>query len=253
MSLGPQAFAYCQSLKSVVVPNSVTNIGDSAFSPCASLTNAVIGDGVTTLGLGAFQNCARLTSVTIGRAVVSLPDSVFDSCSSLTNVTLPCNIVNVGARAFANCFNLATVTILGSVTNLGNSAFSSYGLTAIYFAGDAPTLGVNVFGGYVKATAYYIPGTFGWGSTFGGLTTAPWFLPEPVILNHGPTFGVLTNRFGFTIAWATNIAVVVETCTDPTKHAWSSVATNYLTGGCCYFCDPDWTNHPARFYRVRAQ
>jgi hypothetical protein len=30
-------------------------------------------------------------------------------------------------------------------------------------------------------------------------------------------------------------------------------ATNALTGGTFQFSDPDWTNYPARFYRIRSQ
>jgi hypothetical protein len=46
-------------------------------------------------------------------------------------------------------------------------------LTYIYFKGDAPGLGTDVFYN-VTATVYYIPGTTGWGLTFGGLSTAVW-------------------------------------------------------------------------------
>ncbi len=37
--------------------------------------------------------------------------------------------------------------------------------------------------------------------------------------------------------------------TDP---VWAPVATNTLTGGSAYFSDPEWTNYPARFYRLRS-
>jgi len=62
---------------------------------------------------------------------------------------------------------------------------------------------------------------------------------------------VQTNRFGFIISWATNISVVVEasTLTNPT---WVPLQTNTLTGGWCYFSDPDWTNYPVRCYRLRS-
>jgi hypothetical protein len=73
-----------------------------------------------------------------------------------------------------------------------------------------------------------------------------------LILNNGPSFGVRTNGFGFIISWATNISVVVEACTDLASPIWSPVRTNTLTDGSSYFSDPQWTNHPARFYRLRS-
>jgi hypothetical protein len=109
-----------------------------------------------------------------------------------------------------------------------------------------------VFQSAANPTIYYLPGTTGWGSTFDGCPTALWFLPNPLILNHCPSFGVKTNQFGFTISWATNIPVVVEACTDLANPIWNPVATNTLTAGSSYFCDPQWTNYPSRYYRLRS-
>ena len=47
-----------------------------------------------------------------------------------------------------------------------------WGLTSVYFLGNAPSLGcTNVFSGS-KATAYYLPGMTGWGS-WGGVPNVP--------------------------------------------------------------------------------
>jgi hypothetical protein len=73
----------------------------------------------------------------------------------------------------------------------------------------------------------------------------------PVILAFPPTFGVLSNRFGFTISWASNASVVVEACTNLASPAWYPLQTNTLTGDSFYFSDPDWTNHLGCFYRLR--
>jgi hypothetical protein len=66
-----------------------------------------------------------------------------------------------------------------------------------------------------------------------------------------PSFGVQSNGFGFTVAWATNLSVVVEACTDVANPSWSAISTNTLVNGTNYFCDPGWTNYPVRFYRIR--
>ena len=134
---------------------------------------------------------------------------------------------------------------------------SQASLTSVYVLGNAPSprlldLG-GPFDGDYHATVYYLPGTSGWTSTYGGLPTALWARPEPMILTAGSNLGVQANGFGFTISWATNHPVVVEASTDITQAAWSPVSTNILTDGWSYFTDPNWTNHPARFYRLRAQ
>ena len=58
-----------------------------------------------------------------------------------------------------------------------------------------------------------------------------------------------TNRFGFNITGASNLVVVVETCTNLGNPLWLPVSTNTLVNGASYFCDPEWTNYPGRFYR----
>jgi hypothetical protein len=42
----------------------------------------------------------------------------------------------------------------------------------VYFKGNAPRLGSAVFNADNHATIYYLPGTTGWGTTFGGRLTA---------------------------------------------------------------------------------
>ena len=71
-------------------------------------------------------------------------------------------------------------------------------------------------------------------------------------INVGDDFGVSGKEFGFTISWATNFPVVVEACTDLANPIWAPLATNTLINGSAQFSDPAWTNHPARFYRIRS-
>ena len=148
---------------------------------------------------------------------------------------------------------LTNVTVPASVNYLGNVAFEEcVNLTGIFFQGDAPVnLGTYVFYPDEKATVCYLPGTAGWGSTFGGLPTTPWLLPSPLILNHGPGFGVQSNGFGFTVSWATNATVVVEACTDLASPSWQPLRTNALADGSFYCRDSDWVNFFHRFYRLR--
>ena len=168
--------------------------------------------------------------------------------------TIPNSVTSIGDSAFIDCTSLTNVTIPNSVTSIGDWAFDGCtSLTGVYFQGNAPSVGSDVFYNANTATVYYLPGTTGWALRRLAVVRPRYgSLPNPLILNNGPSFGVQTNGFGFIISWATNIPVVVEACTNLANPIWSPVSTNTLTGGSSYFSDPQWTNYPARFYRLRS-
>jgi len=59
-----RGFIRCYKLKSIVIPNSVTNIMGMALCNCSSLTEITIPSGVTNIGMQAFDGCSGLTSIT---------------------------------------------------------------------------------------------------------------------------------------------------------------------------------------------
>lgn len=181
------------------------------------------------------DNTATLTGYAGSGGPVIIP-------SSLGGLPVTC----IGSFAFYCCTNLTGVTIPAAVTNIGEGAF--YGCTALteaYFKGEAPSLGAQAFSSDSQATVYYCPNMAGWGAMFGGRPTAQIYLQ----ILAGDSFGIRTNTFGFTFAGASNMVVVVDGSTDLIH--WDPLQTNSLAGGMCGFGDPLWTNHPARFYRVR--
>src|SRR6185503_12006870 len=127
--------------------------------------------------------------------------------------------------------------------------FGVSNLKGVYFSGDAPSLRSAVFLAANNVTVYYLPGTAGWTSTFGGRPTALW---QPEVLAGGPGFGVQTNGFGFAITWASGRVIVVEASTNLVNPVWTAVETNTLGSSSSYFSDPNWTNHLAAFYRIRS-
>jgi hypothetical protein len=262
-SIGYAAFGECANLTSVTIPSSVTSIGDSAFVGCSNLNSVTIPNSITNIGSSAFAECVSLTSVTIPNSVTSIGNNTFSSCASLANVIIPNSVTTIGYSAFSFCSSLASVTIPSSVISIGAEAFfACSSLSNAFFLGNAPfaavihTVGGPIFvfdGSSTVPVVYYLPGTTGWSTNFGGAPTAFWTLPYPLILNNTPGFGVQTNSFGFTVSWATNLSVVVEASTDFNNSKWSPIITNALTGGIFYFTDPQWANYPSRFYRVRSE
>ena len=273
ISLGASAFASCDSLTNAVLGESLTSIRDHAFDSCTNLLSISIPPGVTNIGIAAFFLCQHLTNFTIGSNVLTIASQAFEGCERLTSGLVPAAVNNIGDYAFYNCFSLTNLTLPDGLTNIGNYTFSyctglpnlvfpqglvnvggsafllCTNVTAFFFRGDAPTLGSGAFFADQKATVYYLPGTTGWGPTFGGLPTMLWL---PQVETSGSGFGVKTNQFGFTLNWANGMSVVVEACTNIANPVWLPVATNVISGGSSYFVDPGWSKYPRQFYRLRS-
>ena len=247
-SIGDEAFYDCTSLTNVIIPGGVTNIGDYAFDYCASLSSVTIGTNVISIGVGAFFGCSSLASVTIPNSVTSIGDYAFNLCTGLTNVTMGANVTSIRAGAFYNCTSLTSVTIPNSVTSIGGQAFAwCSGLTAVFCQGNAPGADSTVFTGD-NAFVYYLPGTTNWGANFGSKPTVLW---NPLAQTGDGNFGVRTNRFGFNITGTANIPIMVEACTN-LGGPWVPLQTCTVTNGSIFFSDPQWTNFPGRFYRIRS-
>jgi hypothetical protein len=175
--IGPETFWGCISLTNVVIPDSVTSIGDWAFADCTGLTSVVIPDSVTSIGRGAFINCSSLNRLTIGNGLSSIESHAFQMCESLTHVTIPNGVTRIGVYAFYECRSLTSITIPDTVTSIEFYAFGDCSsLRELYFFGNAPTAGRDVFFSYGNESprVYCLPGTTGWGTTFTGLPVSMW-------------------------------------------------------------------------------
>jgi BspA type Leucine rich repeat region (6 copies) len=188
-SIEDSAFYGCTALTSVTIPDSVTNIGMGAFEYCSHFISITIPAGVTRIAFDAFANCANLTSVTISAGVTSIGIGAFIFCNSLTDVTIPNTVTSIGTAAFSDCTSLTNVVIPASVTSVGTNAFGScYSLTSALFQGNAPSNDGTAFNGDANIV-YYLSGTTGWGSNYGGVTAQALVVPE---FDYTATNGVIT-------------------------------------------------------------
>ncbi len=202
-------------LRSVAIPNSVTEIASEAFCHCSGLMDFSTGEGhsvfsspdgvlfnkdqtvliqfprgrsgrftipsgVKSIGSVAFAFCHNLTDVTIPDSMTNLDTMAFCSCPRLTSVTVPDSVTRIGMDAFSNCDGLTTITIGKGVATIGERAFSrSRNLQGVYFKGNAPDLGVDVFKSSDKAIVFYLSGTEDWDTEFGGRPVKMWDPANP--------------------------------------------------------------------------
>lgn len=118
------AFSWCfYSLKSIIIPDSVTRIGYSAFKNCGCLTSISIPPSVTTIEDGTFLGCYSLRNINIPDSVTSIENDAFYDCGSLTSINIPDTVTRIGDRAFFYCNSLISITIPSSVIAIGINPF----------------------------------------------------------------------------------------------------------------------------------
>lgn len=79
------AFADCESLRSVVIGDETEIIPDSAFWGCVGLENAKLGSGVKSIGNYAFCGCVSLQSLVLRNGLREIGWNAFKDCKSLKN------------------------------------------------------------------------------------------------------------------------------------------------------------------------
>ena len=141
-----EAFSECNSLKSVIIPNSVTIIEDWAFLGCCSLRSIDIPDSVTKIGVSAFSGCSSLMSIHMPDSVTSIGYNAFEGCISLKNIRIPDSVTSIGSNAFEECVSLKSIIIPDSVTRIeGWTFYYCKSLESIIIPDSVTSIGDSAF------------------------------------------------------------------------------------------------------------
>ena len=126
------AFAQCDAMTSITIPDSVTKIKDGAFTYCDALVKVEIPESVTEIGKAAFIGCESLSEVRLPSKIEVIADELFAKSSSLKHITIPEGVTTIGSEAFYDCESLQEIEIPMSVTSIGyNPLFGCDALTHI--------------------------------------------------------------------------------------------------------------------------
>lgn len=128
------AFAYCRQLKSVSLPNSLTNIGENPFigSPASIKLSpdqprfATI-DGVLfdkkEKRLITYPYSSKASEYNVLQGIYTIGAYAFYDCDHLITVSLPDGLKRIGHAAFRDCSNLASINIPNTVNTIGDNPF----------------------------------------------------------------------------------------------------------------------------------
>ncbi len=114
LSIGDYAFANCNGLTNISIPNTVLSIGSHAFYDCRGLTSIVLPNAVSSIKDYTFFNCNDLYSISIPNSINSIGEYALSYCTSLNSITLPSSITSIGSYAFSYCSDLSSISVNAS-------------------------------------------------------------------------------------------------------------------------------------------
>ena len=162
--IGDRVFAECRSLQSINIPNSVTQIGDCAFYGCEYLQSIHIPNSVKHIGINPFLGCLQRINIfylvqlrlisdspyfkVINGLLISSDGTLISCLSRDTHIHIPNSVTHIGDSAFSGCENLRDMHIPNSVTHIGDSAFSGCeNLRDMHIPNSVTHIGDSAFSG----------------------------------------------------------------------------------------------------------
>lgn len=136
--IGERAFYNCESLKSIEIPDTVTEIGKYAFTGCQISSAKIPATAIASASIRS--DYIKIVEITSGE---SIPNSAFMGCDSLTSVVIPDSVTSIGDSAFYSCYSLTSIKIPNTVTSIGSYAFRSCDSLTIYCEAESQPSGWN--------------------------------------------------------------------------------------------------------------
>ena len=131
-SIGKEAFANNQYLKTIYLPYTVTKINSYAFSNCQNLKKISFSYNIDYIGEYAFSNCQSLEFLDLPDKIKTIEEGAFARCSSLKSITLPPDIEILNNKLFYGTA-IEYINIPYGVKCIKNNVFSNCkSLIAVY-------------------------------------------------------------------------------------------------------------------------
>lgn len=146
LSIGREAFAECDALKSVVLGNGITQIADMAFKLSKNLETVTLPEGITQIPFDAFYGDQSLKEIVIPKTVTSIKASAFSGCTALETVVFPEGLTEIGQSSFNSCVKLKAINLPNGVHTIGDYCFQYCGSITEFTAPESlKKLGAFVF------------------------------------------------------------------------------------------------------------
>ena len=151
--IGSSAFKSHKELKSVSIPEGITEIKSNAFTACTGVESYSLPSTLKTIGLYVFTANTGLRSIRIPYDVEKVENGAFGHCSSLSYVSVKGKETKFDGNPFSECIKLSEIELNPDNVHLSivNSAITDP--TDRIFIGYLPGYGVQ--SGGTKTDIYY--------------------------------------------------------------------------------------------------
>lgn len=128
-AIGGDCCFSCGNMKSILLPDSITEIGIQAFAMCKGLTEIDLPDSITTIGELAFRDCTGLKRIVMPSGLKRLETGTFCFCylPDDAEIALKEGLESIESRIFSSGgLRLGfTLKLPQSVKTIANGAFVS--------------------------------------------------------------------------------------------------------------------------------
>ena len=127
-----------ERIRSVSIPDGITNVGSNPFSGCSNLLSIHVSPSHPTLAvingvlfrkadkcLISYPSALEESTYAVPQGITKIGEYAFYGCNQLKTVTIPNSVLSIGKRAFQRCARLKELTIPNSVTSIGIRAFTN--------------------------------------------------------------------------------------------------------------------------------
>ena len=160
--IGDEAFRGCQAIEKITLPNSVKKIGDFAFGRCSSLKDITLPDGVKT-GKDIFSGCASLCNE---EGLIIIGDTLYDHYNlkkENTTLVIPSGVVKIAPGALSGDYSssrpthLVEVVLPDGLIEIGEGAFHDVSFKKINIPSSVKKIGKEAFKANYGLTSIELP------------------------------------------------------------------------------------------------
>ena len=101
------------SIKSIILPNLLTEINDHVFDSFKLLTEVIIPQ--TKIGESVCYDRPNFQNISLPRCFTSIGPNKFSKCSSLTEIEIPSHVDFIPDNLFSECTQIKSILFIGNI------------------------------------------------------------------------------------------------------------------------------------------